>query len=91
MRAASHVRTLVLAVEPGASHLKYLHQVQEGIGSRRNYMTELLAEIAGLPTSVCANAKSLAQSVDFDPVDVLSIAARTREAYGMLYGSGLVT
>lgn len=47
-------------------------------------MTDVLASIAGLPTSVCRTAKQLSDSIDFDPVDRLSPRTRTLEAYALV-------
>ena len=47
-------------------------------------MTDLLAELAGFPASVCAEAKRLSESVDFDPVDKPSPQSRSLEAYALV-------
>ena len=80
----SHVRTLVLAVEPAETRLRFLYSVKEGVASKRAYMTDFLAEVAGFPPQVCSTAKALADSVDFDPVDQPSRRATTHEAYALV-------
>ena len=65
----SHVRTLVLDVEPTANRLCFLYKVKHGVAAKRSYMTDFLAQIAGVPPSVCSTAKRLSQTIDFDPVD----------------------
>lgn len=52
---------------------------------KKLYMTDLLARIAGFPQRVCDEARQLAESVDFDPVERPSVASRTREAYALVY------
>ena len=44
-----NVRTLMMAVEPSASRLRFMYHVQEGVCVQRQYCTEFLAELAGTP------------------------------------------
>jgi hypothetical protein len=77
----SHVKTLVLAVEPCAHRLRFLYAVREGVAHKRQYMTDFLAQIAGVPADVCATARTLSAAIDFDPVDKPSARTKTLEAY----------
>ena len=47
---------------------RFPHIVCDGVTSRRAYMTDVLASLAGLPQSVCRRAADLSAAVDFDPV-----------------------
>jgi DNA mismatch repair ATPase MutS len=48
-----NVRTLMMAVEPTASRLRFMYHVQEGVCVQRQYCTEFLAELAGTPPRPC--------------------------------------
>ena len=40
----------------------------DGVVRKKSYMTEFLAQIAGLPKAVCDRAKAVSSTNDFDPV-----------------------
>ena len=50
------VRTLMMAVEPSASRLRFMYHVQEGVCVQRQYCTEFLAELAGTHPRPCRPA-----------------------------------
>ena len=80
----SHVRTLVLDTQQATNRLRFLYNVREGVASKRQYMTDFLAEVAGVPPTVCATAKALSASIDFDPVDTPSNRTTTLKAYTLV-------
>lgn len=82
--ALRSVRNLVIDAQHSGTDLSYPHRVRDGVASKRNYMTDLLAQMAGVPASVCALARELSAGHDFDPVDTPSVEAKTLEAYAVL-------
>ena len=77
----SHVKTLVLGVENTESRLRFQYTIKEGVASKRQYMTDFLAQVAGFPPEVCRTAKQLSDQIDFDPVDDRSAQSETIKAY----------
>lgn len=76
-----NVRCLMLEVEPSQSRLRFMYRVQDGVCVKRQYCTDFLAELAGIPSSVTAAARRLSEEHDFDPVDAPSAETRRRAAY----------
>jgi len=48
-------------------------------------MTDLLASMAGVPTSVCESARQLSAAIEFDPFDPISMQSCDLETYSQIY------
>lgn len=72
-----NIKCLRMSVKPADRRLHFEYKVQMGVATKSQYMTNFLAEVAGIPASVCRTAKELAARVQFDTVD--GSAQRSRE------------
>ena len=79
-----NVKLLKLTVDPTPSRLRFLYRVTDGVSERASYQTSFLAELAGIPASVCELAANLSAEHEFDPLAASSRAARARRAYRMV-------
>lgn len=72
-----NIKCLRMSVQPADRRLHFEYKVQMGVATKSQYMTDFLAEVAGIPASVCRLAKELSGRVQFDTVD--GSAQRSRE------------
>lgn len=77
----TNVKLLQLKVEHAPRRLVFKYTVADGVCQRREYMTDFLASIGGLPASVVECARQLSDAVDFDPVEPPSQQVKSLAAY----------
>jgi len=71
-----NIKCLRMSVAPSERRLVFEYKVRTGVATKSQYMTDFLAEVAGIPASVCERAKRMSFQVSFDSVDSSSQRSR---------------